>query len=167
MAAIDVWEGDKRRRSTPAQRHETADDDRGRSVHTAAPIAVMSDSSEPLSTSSATLPSDPVPDHYPKRLHAASDSINGSGGGGHAADMVKEEPGSAAEQPESGEPEPPQKRVKVELDPGSELDIRFLISSKVSDVCCRAPADSQAAGRGWHHRKGWREHKPFAERREY
>lgn len=103
--------------------HCTETRERGISSHSS--FSVMSDTS--LSTSSPTVLTDAGSDHHPKRLHADS-GVNGS-------EVVRDEAAGSgtAESTESGEPEPPQKRVKVELDPGSELDIRFLISSKVSD----------------------------------
>lgn len=66
-----------------------------------------------------------------KRLHGE----NGAAADGPAG-AAEQPPDCEEEQCEFGEPEPPQKRVKV--DPDSELDIRFLICSKVS--ACRPPA---------------------------
>ena len=83
----------------------------------------MSDSPEPLAAAKQdSLDRTPSPTSCQKRLHAGE---NGS--------FLEEAREAPPQQPEPGfgEPEPPQKRVKV--DPDSELDIRFLICSKVSD----------------------------------
>lgn len=71
-----------------------------------------------------------------KRLHGENGSVaaTSSNSSGGAAEQQQEEEVQASPVELSGEPEPPQKRVKV--DPDSELDIRFLICGKVSGLMC-------------------------------
>lgn len=72
-----------------------------------------------------------------KRLHADGGSEQNGSADAPAVSAAEQQPlhqNDAAAEPQH-EPEPPQKRVKV--DPESELDIRFLICSKVSHFLCQ------------------------------
>ena len=93
----------------------------------------MSDHSQPTASASGDgLQPDGGPDAgCQKRLHGMGGERD-DGGGGRCQRSSSRTALRQAATAEFGEPEPPQKRVKV--DPDSELDIRFLICSKVSPL---------------------------------